>query len=38
MIALTPLDFNMTQPTVLTEMESWSIRLAASPENYGGEK
>jgi len=36
MIAVTPLDFNMTQQTILTEMEKWSIRLAAPAGTHGG--
>jgi 5'-nucleotidase len=35
-IAITPLDFNMTRHTVLTEMEKWSIRLSPLSENHGG--
>jgi 5'-nucleotidase len=33
MITVTPLDFNMTQQTVLTEMEKWQIRLSP-PESH----
>ena len=38
LITVTPLDFNMTQQTVLTEMEKWQIRLSPPPENHGGER
>jgi 5'-nucleotidase len=37
-IAVTPLDFNMTKQTVLTEMEKWQFRLSLPPENHGGKK
>ena len=37
MITVTPLDFNMTKQTVLTEMEKWQIRLSPPPESHGGE-
>ena len=36
-ITVTPLDFNMTKQTVLTEMEQWQIRLSPPPESHGGE-
>ena len=37
LIAVTPLDFNMTKQAVLAEMEKWQIRLLP-PESQGGEK
>ncbi len=37
MVTITPLDFNMTKQTVLTDMEKWQIRLSPPPESQGGE-
>jgi 5'-nucleotidase len=36
-ITITPLDFNMTQQTVLTEMETWQIHLSPPSSSHGGE-
>ena len=36
-ITVTPLDFNMTNRTILTEMEKWHIRLSP-PESHGGDR
>ncbi len=36
-ITITPLDFNMTRQTILTEMETWRFRLSPLPEDHGGE-
>jgi 5'-nucleotidase len=37
MISVTPLDFNMTQQTVLADMEKWPIHLAPPARSHGGE-
>ncbi|MGA2255063.1 MAG: 5'/3'-nucleotidase SurE [Thermoguttaceae bacterium] len=35
-ITVTPLGFNMTKQTVLTEMEKWSFHLSPPSESHGG--
>jgi 5'-nucleotidase len=36
MITITPLDFNMTKRTVLTEMEGWRFQFSSPSEYHGG--